>query len=142
MTQPLDSLGPLFGQEAQLERDLPAVSATGTYVLGVFSLTRAFRVQRVEVIVDATYAANPSAFYVLALVHGAGVVNAAQWSTQSTAQGAITGGTPAVMVPNGTDANSVIPGGDVVSIVCTKNSTAANITPRVVVHGHFVSSGT
>ena len=126
----------MFQERAKFPRSCPAVSATATFAIATPDPNRPFRVDRAELIVDATYAADPANFYALTLQKGATVI--AAWSTQTTAQGALTGGTPAAMVLSGTDANLVLAAGDVLSLVATKNGTAANITPRVVVHGRYV----
>ena len=120
---------------ASIARDLPATSATTTYAL--FTAQRTFRVTAIELIVDTTYAADPANYYSIAIQVGGRTVGT--WSTQTSAQGAITGGTPA-SVPLATESgqNRVAAKADVVTLVATKHGTAANITARVVVHGIYV----
>lgn len=125
----------MFDEHTDWSKDCPAASATSTFVLG--TAKRAFRVESVELIDDAGYAADAANYYVFTLVHGSGPTTAATWSTLTGAQGAITAGVPAAMVLSA-DANLVIPAGDVVSLVATKHASGANPTVRVVVHGRYL----
>lgn len=125
----------MFDEHMEWSRDCPAASATSTFALG--TMKRNFRIESVELIDDAGYAADATNYYVLTLVHGTGPTTAATWSTLTGAQGALTAATPAAMVLSA-DANLVIPAGDVVSLVATKHASGANITVRVVVHGRYL----
>lgn len=136
MSTPLDPQT-MFTERAPFQRSCPATSATSTYPIATPSPTRKFRVERVEIMVDATYTSDATNYYVLTLQKGATVI--ATWSTLTGAEGTLTGGTPGVMTLSGTDANLVLAAGDVLSLVATKNAAGANITPRVVAHGRFVS---
>lgn len=128
----------ILQQAVGLSRDCPATAATATYVIG--TALRTIRADRVELSVDATYAADTTNFYTFTLVWGAGLTIAASWSTQTAAplQGAITAAVPAVMVLSATDANLVIAAGSVLKLIATKAASAANITPRVVLYGRAV----
>jgi hypothetical protein len=114
---------------------LPTISATTTFAL--FTAQRPYRIDAIEIIVDTTYTADPALYYSMAVQVGGRTTGT--WSTQTSAQGAIAGGTPAA-VPLAAESgqNRVAAKGDVVTFVATKNSTAANITPRVVIHGRYV----
>lgn len=134
MSLPLDNCEAIFGQPiAPQSRDCPLTSATSTYTIGTVRKTT--QITRVELIVDATYAADPANFYVFTLVQGA--TTAATWSTQTGQEGAITGGTPASMTLS-VPANLVVPAGTKLALVATKAASGANITPRVVVYGRTV----
>lgn len=135
MSLPLDP-NTILQQAVGASRDCPATAATATYVL--VTALRTIRVDRVELSVDATYAADTTNFYAFTLVWGAGLTVAASWSTQTSAQGAITATVPAVMVLSATDANLVIAAGSVIKLIATKAASAANITPRVVLYGRAV----
>lgn len=133
--QPLDP-NHRYAERVLLQRDMPAIAATST--LAIAKVDRPYRIDRVEIIVDAAYAADPANYYQLALVHGAGPTTAASWSTETGQQGALTGGASADMVPSA-DANLVVAAGETISLVATKAAAAANIQPRIVVHGRYVA---
>lgn len=119
-----------------ISRDCPATSATSTYVIGTFK--QATRITLAELMVDANYAADAANFYAFTLVWGAGPTTAASWSTQASAQGALTAAVPAAMVL-AAEPNAVVPAGSVVKLIATKNAAAPNITPRVVINGRVVA---
>ena len=130
----------LYGsQDRTLSRDCPVISATTTLALG--TNPQPTRVFQVELIVDTTYAADPSNFYVFALIWGSGPTTLATWSTLTGAvnQGTLTAGVPAQMVLSTTDTDLVIGANRTVRLLATKNGTAANIQPRVVVNGRTVA---
>lgn len=124
----------IFDQRDSLARDLPAISAT--IPLALLTLQQNFRVQRAELVVDVTYLVDPANYYVFTLQRGATIV--ATWSTLTGQQGTITAAVPAAMVLSATDTNLVGQVGDVLTLVATKNGAAANIQPRIVVHGKYV----
>lgn len=126
----------VFQQVIGLWRDCPAISATITLPLGV--VRRTVRLDAADIMVDATYAASATDFYAFTLVWGSGPTTAASWSTQTSAQGAITAAVPSLMVLSA-DANLIIPPGSVVKLIATKNASAANITPRIVMSGRIVA---
>jgi hypothetical protein len=137
MALPLDPVPLTSFTVTPVSRDCPAISATITLALESLAAGRAFRIERAELIVDATYAADPANFYAFTLQHAA--TAAATFSTQTSAQGAITAAVPAQMIlAANTGNNLVIQGGEVLSLLATKNGAAANITPRIVVHGRYV----
>ncbi len=113
---------------------LPAVSATTTLALTTLPLR--FRLDRAELIVDATYTQDPANYYVFTLQAGGTVLGT--WSTLTGQQGTLTGGTPAAMVLATPDANLVNIAGNVLSLVCTKFGAAANATLRINVHGRHL----
>ncbi len=123
----------LLTEGRRLSRDCPATSATSTYVLG--TTRRQERIEKVELMVDADYAASSTLFYAFTLQVGATVI--ASWSTQTAAQGALTAGVPVSMVL-ATGATLLVAAGAVLKLVATKASTAADITPRVLVHSRVV----
>lgn len=126
----------LLSQARTLSRDCPAVSATIILPLGTFRAP--VRLERAELMVDATYAASATDFYVFQLKHGATVM--ATWSTQTAAQGAITAAVPVAMVLSAdTGQNLVIAAAAVLTLTATKNASAADITPRIVLHGRSVA---
>jgi hypothetical protein len=127
----------MFDERSSFVLDAAAISATTTIPIVTPSTARSFRVERVELMSIATYADDAANYYVLTLQKGATVIGT--WSTLTGANGAITGGTPVTLTLSGTDAALVLAGGDVLSLVATKHASAANITPRLVVHGKFVS---
>jgi len=116
-----------------------AVAATATLGICTPDPNRLFRIERVEILVEAAYAADPANFYAMTLSHGAGPTTAASWSTQTSAQGALAANATQAMVLSGTDANLVVPAGALLKLVLTKNGAAANIQPRVVIHGRYVN---
>lgn len=135
MSTPLD-INNVLQSVVGLSRDCPAISATIILPLGV--VRRTVRVDFVDLMLDATYAADASNFYAFTFVWGAGPTVAASWSTQTAAQGAITAAVPVTMVL-AAEPNAVIPAGSVVKLIATKNGTAANITPRITFSGRVVA---
>lgn len=135
MGQPLEK-SPFATSKAISRTIAAAIAATSSFAVGVPSDTEKFRVERVELMTDATYAADPTNYYVFTLQVGATVV--ATWSTLTGQEGALTALTPAKMTLSATDANLVLAAGGALTLVATKNGAAANITPRVVVHGRTV----
>lgn len=120
-------------------KEIAAVAATSTFsVMGASTATGyKYRVTHAQLLVDTTYAADASNFYVLALVHNGTTV--ASWSTQTAAQGALTAFTLAEMVlAADTGNNRVVQTGEVLTLVCTKNASAPNISARCIVHGRFI----
>lgn len=118
---------------------IPLAAIAASTPFAICTMDRPFRIDRVEVVSDATYAADPANYFTLTAAHGAGNTVAASWSTLTGAQGALTGGTPSVMILSATDANRVVPAGAVLKFIATKFAVAANITPRIVVRGRFVA---
>lgn len=132
--------GSPFDHFVNVSKDVAAVAATGTFCVAACSNTAGqyLRIDRAFVLTDTTYAADASDFYAIALKHGSTTI--ATWSTQTSAQGALTAVTvnEMVMAAN-TGTNRVVAPNEVLTLVCTKNGSAANLTARVVVHGRFVS---
>ncbi len=117
---------------------LPTYAATTTSPLVTPSTkARLFQIERVEIMVDATYASDATNYYVFTLEHGSGPTTAATWSTLTGAEGTLTGGTPGVMTLSAA-ANLIVPANDVVSLLATKHSAGANVTPRIAIHGHYL----
>lgn len=135
MGQPLEQSP--FGLSRSMSRTAAAaIAATSSLAIGVPSDKSLFRVERCEIMVDADYTADAANYYVLTIQAGATVL--ATWSTQTGQEGALTNLTPAKMTLSATDASLVLAAGAALKLVATKNGTAANITPRVVVHGRTV----
>jgi hypothetical protein len=126
-----------FSDRVPFARDCPSTSATTTYAIASIVGSSRLRIERAELIVDATYTADATNFYVFTLQHGATVI--ATWSTQVGQQGTITGGTPAQMVLAADTANNlVVQPGESLTLVATKAAAGANVTPRIVAHGRYV----
>jgi hypothetical protein len=120
-------------------KDVAAVAATSTFAILAASAAcgQRHRVMRAQLLVDTTYAADASNFYVFTLVHNGTTV--ATWSTQTSAQGALTAGANQEMIlAADTGVNLVVQPGELLQLVCTKNGTAANFTGRVCVGGRDV----
>ena len=114
-----------------------AIAATTTTAICTPDLFRLFRVDRAELIVDATYLVDPANYYVFTLQAGATVI--ATWSTLTGQQGTLTANVPATMVLTATDLNRVVPLGVPLTLVATKNGAAANVQPTIAVHGRTVN---
>lgn len=116
---------------------LPAISATAQLTL--CSFRNLVRFDRIELITDATYAADPANYYVFQATNGDGSQVVASWSTQTGQQGAIAAGVPANMVMNA-DSNlwAFRTQPSILQLRATKTGTAANATLRVVPHIRYV----
>jgi len=101
-----------------------AISATTTVWAWKVGAQRTFKLERAVINVSATYAADTTNFYTIQIKDGSTVL--ASWSTQTSAQGALTANTPADLILNTTDANLAAAGGDTLTVVCTKSAAAAN----------------
>lgn len=138
MALPLDSLpGSVL---EPFTKDVAAVAATSTFsvMACLTSAGQRFRVIRAHLLVDATYAADASNYYAITLVHNGTTI--ATWSTQTAAQGALTAFVAGEMIlAADTGSNLVVLPGETMTLVCTKNGSAANLTARAVVHGRWVS---
>lgn len=137
MPIPLDLLPDV--RPATFSKDTGAVAATSTFsVMACANATgEVFRVTGAHLLVDATYAADVANFYALALVHNS--ITLATWSTQTSAQGTLTAFTDQLMIlAADTGTSLTVQPGEVLTLVATKNASAANLTVRVVVHGRFV----
>lgn len=112
------------------------VAATTTQKFHKFE-SRSFRVDKVTWFTATTTAADAANYWTLELKNGS--TSVASWSTLSTAQGALTGGTPAELVPSATDANRVFAVGDIASLVLTKTASPSALPPgRLTIHGRYV----
>lgn len=138
MPIPVDSIDGVASAATRYVKDVSAVAATSTFsVMAADASGARFRVTRVQILVDATYAADASNFYAFTLVHNGTTV--ASWSTQTSAQGALTAFTSAEMVlAADTGSNRVVQATEALTLVATKNGTAANFTGRFIVHGRYV----
>lgn len=139
MANPNDSLFDVGASTIHYTKEVASVAATSTF--SVMCATTAnnlkYRVTRAQLLLDATYAADPANFYVITLVHNGTTV--ATWSTQTSAQGVLTAFTVNEMVlAADTGNNRVVQPGEVLTLVCTKNGTAANLSARCIVHGRFI----
>lgn len=138
MPIPAESLGVIGALSDTFVKDVAALAATTT--TSIMCATAAngyrFRVNRAQILVDTTFAADASNFWVFTLVHNATTV--ATWSTQTGQQGALTAFTVNEMVLAADTANAlVIQPGEVLTLVATKNASAANFTGRFISHGRF-----
>lgn len=94
--------------------------------------TRAFRVDRVWYNNPTGFAANASTYWTISIQDGATVL--ASWSTQSTAQGALTADTPVDLVVSGTHTD--LAAGDTLSVVFTITGAAGSLPAgRLVIEG-------
>lgn len=112
-----------------------AIAATDTLPQRV--IRRDMRVEKIDLVVDTTYANDAANFYVITVQKGATVI--ATWSTQTGQQGALTADTFVSMTLSATDANRVCHVGDVFQVVFTKNGAAANLPiGRICAHCKYV----
>lgn len=103
-----------------LELDIAAaVAATTTFALGL--LPSEFSVERLEIIVPTTYAADAANYYTLDVQpHGGAAI--LQWSTQTSADGALT----ANVVSSKKGPEGPFAAGQI-DLVATKAASAANL---------------
>ncbi len=117
-----------------------ASSHNATYTKQLMTAQRAMRIDKVEYVNVTGLAGHATLYWEIALKKGTTVM--AQWSTDSdvVGQGTITADTLINLVLSGTDSALVTASGDVLKLVLTKVSTAANLPAgRIVVHGRYVS---
>lgn len=117
-----------------------AVAATvaATTTTKFCKVPRVFRVDDAEWLTATTVTQDTSNYWDIELKNGS--TSVAKWSTLTTAQGTITGGTGITLVNSATDANLVFAAGDTMSLVLTKHGTPSALPPgRMSVHGHYVS---
>lgn len=84
---------------------------------------RKFRVSRVMYNNPTGLAADASNFYTIALKGAVSGTVIASWSTQTSAQGALTADTPVTLILNATDANLVLAAGEIPQAAYTKSGT-------------------
>jgi hypothetical protein len=113
-----------FTEFTEIPHSWPAAFAA-TDTVPLRKIQRDMRVYAVDLVVDTTYAADPTNFYVITLQKGATVI--ATWSTQTGQQGTLTADTIVQMVLSATDTARVCNVGDVFQLVFTKVAAAANL---------------
>lgn len=97
-----------------------ALAASTTFALGL--IRGSYAITDFQLVVPGGFAADPALYWTIAIaIHGGATL--IQWSTQTSADGAITAGvvaskTAALIGPNA---------GGQIDLVFTKNSTAANL---------------
>jgi hypothetical protein len=113
--------------------DVPQESSTATIKIhGVKG--RTVRLDRVWYNNPTGFAQDPSAYWTIAIKNGSTVL--ASWSTQTGAQGTLTGDTPVELV-KGT--NLDVTDSDVLTCVLTKTGAPAALPAgRVVLEGHVL----
>ena len=119
-------------EKIELSLDIAAaVAATTTFPLA--TMDGAYEVDKIEISVPGGVTQDPAAYYVVSVQVGATVL--AQYSFQTGQQGTLASNTFGAGVRGATFSGVQ---GDQLNIVCTKNSTAANlpVQTRVVVHLH------
>jgi hypothetical protein len=96
-----------------------------------------YYLDKLEIIVPATFTGTASNFWVITLVDATASVTLASWSTSTAAQGTLTALTSATAV-NG----AVVAGakGDQLNVVLTANGSPVSLAAqtRFVFHGHQV----
>lgn len=116
------------------------VAHAATTTRKLMTAQRKMRIDKVEYINPTGLAGHSSNYWEIALKKGSTVM--AQWSTDSdvAGQGTLTANAVVNLVLSGTDANLVADVADVLSLVLTKVSSAANLPAgRIIVHGRYVS---
>lgn len=109
-----------------------------TKTLPLMTLKQGTRFDAIEILNATGFVGDASNYWTLAFKIGARTV--ASWSTQTAAQGTITGGTAAAMIMSGTDANLVGAAGEALTLVLTKTGTPSAFPPgRIVAHGRQVT---
>lgn len=116
-----------------LPYDVPQETVTTTVKIhGVKG--RTVRIDRVWYNNPTGFAADASNYWVISLQDGSTVL--ASWSTQTSAQGALTANTPVELVMGAT---TDVPNDDVISVVLTPHgSPAALPAGRLVLEGHVL----
>lgn len=117
-----------------------SASHNATFSKKLLTAQRAMRIDKVEYVNPTGLTGHATLYWEIALKKGSTVM--AQWSTDSdvVAEGTLTANAIVNLTLSATDANLVTASGDVLSLVLTKVSTAANLPAgRIVVHGRYVS---
>ena len=97
---------------------------------------RKFRITGARLLNPTGLAAHASNYFNIKLQNGSTVI--ANWSTQSSAQGALSADTFVDMVLSGTDGHAVLAPGDVLSLNLDLTGTQTLPAGRVCVSGYFV----
>ena len=111
-----------------------SVSATATDY--IYKLSYKFRVDAVKYVNHTGLAADATNYFVLTLQDGSNVI--ASWSTQTSAQGALTADTFVNFVMSGTDAYHVAAANDVLKLVLTLHGTQTLPAGLLQIEGHYV----
>jgi hypothetical protein len=114
-----------------------SVSATTTQKVWKAE-NRAFRIDRVMLESPAGVSADASNYWIFQVLTDSSQVGPS-WSTQTSAQGALTADTPADMVLNATDANNVLADGKVMSMKAVKTGSPAALGPvAFMIEGRYI----
>ncbi len=117
-----------------------AATVASTTTIKYHAVPRVYRVEPngVEWLTATTVTQNATDYWDIELKNGS--ISVAKWSSQTSQQGTITGGTSVTLVNSATDASLVFQVGDHMSLVLTKHGSPAALPPgRLTVHGRYVS---
>lgn len=123
-----------WSDDVVISFDHASVSADTT--LRIAKLTKPFRISKVRYVNETGLAGSGANFFNIKLLKGATV--AANWSTDSGAQGTIAASTFVDMVLSATDADQVFAADDVMSLFLDETGTAALPAGRIVIEGRYV----
>lgn len=131
-TKYLERLGPFRLTNA-------SISATASEKHGwSVPVGRKFRVDRVIYNNLTGLAADASNYFTIALKGAVSGTVYASWSTQTSAQGALTADTPVTLVLNATDANLVLAAGEFPQATFTKTGTQTLPVGALVFEGRLI----
>lgn len=117
-----------------------STAATATEKLGwTVPAGRKFRVVRVMYNNPTGLAADTTNFFTIALKGVTSGTVYASWSTQTSAQGALSADTPVTLVLNATDANLVLAAGEFPQATFTKSGTQTLPAGCLVIEGTLTS---
>lgn len=110
---------------------------TATDTLKLMTAARRMRIDQVEFVLPDGFTEHATNFWDLELKKDSTVV--AEYSTDSADEGTVTADTLTDMTLSATDANLVVDATDVLSLVVTKNASAADLPPgQLFIHGRYV----
>jgi len=114
------------------------VDGTGaTAATKLFSAQRKMRIDKVEYINPTGLAGHAANYWDIGIKIGATI--AAEWSTDSAAEGTLTANAVNEMTLSSTDANLIADADDVISFYATKVASAANLPAgRAVIHARYL----
>lgn len=114
-----------------------SLTATTTDFLITVPTGKVFVVDAVQYYNATGLAADVSNYFALTIQNSGATKVAASWSTQTSAQGAITAATPVSLV-NGTLANRTFTAGEIINFVATEAGSATLPAGRILVLGRFI----
>ena len=112
------------------------VQVTADTLIQLMTAQRAMRVDAVQYINVTGLAASATDYFNIKLQKGSTIM--ANWSTQTSAQGAIAADTFVSPVLSSTDANLVAAAGDVLKLNLDETGTQTLPAGHIVVHGRYV----